>query len=227
MGKIKHEYWHLSKTNKKEYNKMASRTYRAKHKKSDELAQHLLKERLNKLPDGVLPIPEWPSYYASEDGKIYRDTTKTGKNGHCKIIELKARWNPKIMYYQVQPYTPEGKRKLMYVHRLVLAAYSGEMRHDMQVNHKNLNRADNNASNLEWVTYDQNMQHFFDSGKVKKDYVKFGDGRNLSNTKYAHLKPRMKELLETGFHYGDIAKMLDLHPNVVYQFKISKGYNFY
>jgi hypothetical protein len=37
----------------------------------------------------------------------------------------------------------------------------------------------------------------------------------------------MKELLETGFHYGDIAKMLDLHPNVVYQFKISRGYKFY
>jgi hypothetical protein len=227
MGKIKHDFWHLSKTNPKEYNRLYARYYREKTTPRQDLAQHLLLERLNELPAGVKPIPDWPTYYASEDGCIFRDSRATAKRGHGKIIQLKANWNRKVNYYQVQPYNKEGKRKLMYVHRLVLAAYSGEMRDDMQVNHKNLDRADNNANNLEWVTFNENIQHFMDSGFVKKDYVKFEGGRKKSNTKYAHLKPRMKELLEAGFHHSDIAKMLDVTPNAVYQFKISRGYDFY
>lgn len=227
MGKIKHEYWHLSKTNKKEYNKMASRTYRAKTRKPEELTQHLLLERLDKLPDGVLPVPNWPSYYASADGKIYRDTTKIGKSGHCKIIQLKARWNPKVNYYQVQPYTPEGKRKLMYVHRMVLAAFTGEMRDDMYVNHKNLDRSDNNASNLEWVTFDENIQHFVNSGFVKKKHAMLGQGRNLSQSKHADIKPKIKNFLEMGMKPKDISKIMDIKVSIIYQFKQSRGYKFY
>ena len=217
----------MHKTNLKEYNKLVQKVFRKKYRNLDDLTPHLVLTHLEKLPDGVKPIPEWPTYYASEDGRIFRDNRSTAKRGHGKIIELKPRWNTKVNYYQVQPYQPDGKRKLMYVHRMVLAAFTGEMKDDMQANHKNLNRADNRAINLEWVTFDQNMQHYLDSGHVKKDYVELGTGRKASKTKYSHLKPKMKDYLEMGMDIPSIAKLLDVDPTVIHNFKISKGYNFY
>jgi hypothetical protein len=45
------------------------------------------------------------------------------------------------------------------VHRLVVESFIGPIPKGMQVNHKNLNRADNRLSNLEIVTPLENVQH--------------------------------------------------------------------
>lgn len=50
------------------------------------------------------------------------------------------------------------KKKAM-VHRLVAAAFIGPCQESHQVNHKNGNKTDNRASNLEYVTPSQNALH--------------------------------------------------------------------
>jgi hypothetical protein len=57
-----------------------------------------------------------------------------------------------------------SKNKHMLVHRLVAEAFLPSPHEKMEVNHKNLIKTDNRATNLEWVTKHENMQHAHDSG---------------------------------------------------------------
>lgn len=52
-----------------------------------------------------------------------------------------------------------GNRKNKYVHRLVAAAFCVKSGEDNVVNHKDHNRKNNRAENLEWVTQMDNVRH--------------------------------------------------------------------
>lgn len=53
----------------------------------------------------------------------------------------------------------EGKNKLIRVHRLVAIAFIPNPNNLPEVNHKNGDKYDNRAVNLEWVTKSQNKRH--------------------------------------------------------------------
>lgn len=53
----------------------------------------------------------------------------------------------------------EGKRKDVYVHRLVATAFCPRDTEDTEVNHLNEIKTDNRADNLEWCTRLENIQH--------------------------------------------------------------------
>lgn len=67
-------------------------------------------------------------------------------------------------YYMV---TLDGKN--VYVHRLVAKAFVPNPNCKLCVNHKDGNKLNNNVSNLEWVTYSENLQHAYDVTKVRKN----------------------------------------------------------
>jgi hypothetical protein len=56
-----------------------------------------------------------------------------------------------------------GKTKLVNTHILVAEAFLGERLTNLFVNHKDGNKANNNLSNLEWVTTSQNHKHAVDT----------------------------------------------------------------
>lgn len=57
----------------------------------------------------------------------------------------------------------DNKPKSMLVHRLVAKAFCEGYQENYDVNHKDGNKQNNLATNLEWVTRQQNIQHSFDN----------------------------------------------------------------
>lgn len=56
-----------------------------------------------------------------------------------------------------------GGQETVFVHRLVARAFCNGYEDSLQVNHKDGDKLNNNADNLEWVTHSQNIKHSFDA----------------------------------------------------------------
>lgn len=57
-----------------------------------------------------------------------------------------------------------GGQETVFVHRLVARAFCEGYKDSLQVNHKDGDKLNNNADNLEWVTVSENVKHAFDTG---------------------------------------------------------------
>lgn len=106
-----------------------------------------------KAPAGVT-LPDLPNYIVCRNGKIF------GKR-HARYV---SQTESKYGYMRVNLRRRDGTEKNYAVHRLVCQAYHGPPPDaKSQVNHKDLNKLNNSASNLEWTSPADNMAHFFDS----------------------------------------------------------------
>lgn len=54
-----------------------------------------------------------------------------------------------------------GKKKNKYIHQIVARAFIPNPDNKKFVNHKNLQKDDNDVSNLEWVTHSENIIHYY------------------------------------------------------------------
>lgn len=93
-------------------------------------------------------IKNFPNYYISEDGHVYR------KRDMHEITYQKS----KVGYISVYLWN-NGYHKRKYVHRLVAEAYLNNSDNRPCVNHKDENKSNNNVSNLEWCTYQYNNSY--------------------------------------------------------------------
>lgn len=63
----------------------------------------------------------------------------------------------------------KGIKKNYYIHRLVAKAFLQNENNLKEVNHKNGNKQDNNVTNLEWVSRQDNITHYFCDAIYKLD----------------------------------------------------------
>lgn len=102
---------------------------------------------MNQLPNNAKTTHISSEYHVTPDGIVWSKTNKP----------LKQTKNPKG-YLLVNLMTPQ-RRISIGVHTLIARAFVSGYKPGLQVNHIDGDKTNNNASNLEWVTPKQNMQH--------------------------------------------------------------------
>lgn len=104
------------------------------------------------------PIKDFEAYEISNKGRI-RKGDKILKpfdnNGYERILLSNGK----------------EKRKFL-IHRLVAIHFIPTEDYSMEVNHKDTNKKNNNADNLEWVTTQQNIKHYISSKEGRMEYLK-------------------------------------------------------
>ena len=104
-----------------------------------------------------------PRYMVSNTGRVCRTDP-------FRIL------NPSINkrgYKSINLYN-NGSRTTKRVHRLVAEAFIPNKIESLQVNHKDGNKLNNNANNLEWTTAKDNCKHAWNSGLVSPSYGMLG-----------------------------------------------------
>lgn len=108
-------------------------------------------------------------YQVSDRGRI-RSQIRL-KDGTTKETILKAHKDKKG--YDRIKITAHRESRTVKVHREVAIAFVDNPTKLPQVNHKNGNKSDNNAGNLEWCTNAENAQHAIDNGLWSVQIEKF------------------------------------------------------
>lgn len=103
-------------------------------------------------------VEGYEGYQVSNKGRVKSlNFRHTGKE---RILKS----NPDGGYCLVSLYR-NGKRTSKKIHRLVATAFIPNPENKPEVNHINHNKRDNRASNLEWVTSEENLTALFHSEK--------------------------------------------------------------
>lgn len=83
---------------------------------------------------------------------------------------MKANTNKKG-YKRIGLRVPGAKPVKVYLHQIVAEAFHGPCPQNMQINHKDLDKGNNRASNLEYLTYRQNIDHAMAAGRFRGPYA--------------------------------------------------------
>ena len=81
----------------------------------------------------------------------------------------------------------EGQYKRIAIHRAVWEAFNGPIPGRLEVNHKNLDRADNRLENLELLTHQENVQHAHALYNAQRTHLSPGNRRG-PYSKYVRIK---------------------------------------
>lgn len=107
-------------------------------------------------------IKDFENYQVNENGNVYNvNTNKTlqgsiGENGY--------------KYYRL---SKNGKKKMVYAHRLVAEAFIENPNNLPVVNHIDGDKLNNNINNLEWVSYSENVTHWHKNTNVQRRSLEY------------------------------------------------------
>lgn len=151
------------------------------------------------------------NYYALEDGNIYSECThknlswQKDKNGYAKV----------------QMISTDGKRHRYSVHRLVLENFMPiENMENLQVNHIDDNKWNNNLANLEWVTASENSKHAYSIGLKNQT----GEHNNASKLTEENVKEIIEMLLSKKYTQAEIGKKFNVKADTIGAIKQKKNW---
>ena len=198
----------------REWRKLNPERYQAKH-----IWRKLDKNLFKELPTDVIPVDNFPTYYARPNGEVWRDTrgkesaVKTGKE---RVLRLTSTYNPHNGYWLVQPYK-NGKKKAIHLHRFILEAFKGPSpAPKMECHHIDHDTSNNSADNLMWVTRQENCD-FVPRHHRTVPKKTLATGRAFSNSKGSSIYPKIMALLNLGLRPVDVASKLDIPAGSIYQ----------
>lgn len=113
------------------------------------------------------------------------------------------------MYHEVHLYK-NGNKKQYSIHRLVAIYFIKNKNGKPQVNHKNADKLDNRAENLEWVTNQENRDHMVRLGLQSK-----GEGVCFSKLTECEVI-YIRALHENGLKYDKLSEIYNVTSHTIY-----------
>lgn len=128
------------------------------------------KENKIKENNKFVKISGFDGYYISNDGKVYSDLGKGNRNRNRRVplYEIRGR-KTKSGYLRVYLRDKNWKRVDKYIHRLVAEHFMENPLNKKEVNHLDLDRSNNDISNLEWATRAENIHYAMTYGMLSRD----------------------------------------------------------
>ena len=99
-------------------------------------------------------IPNFSSYMVCSDGYVINTVTGDVIRGSVK----------RTGYVEVCLTDNDGDRRSLLLHRLVAKAFCNREGEGLEVNHKDGDKTNNSAENLEWVEHGENLRHAYETG---------------------------------------------------------------
>lgn len=157
-------------------------------------------------------IPNFPDYYVHSDGYVV--SRKNGKA--CRMIG-----GSNGCGYPTVTLRHNGVQVQRLVHRLVAESFCCRPEGANQVNHKDGDKKNNQASNLEWVSAKQNMRHSVESGlwtaptqdHYRRMRAATGQKRALFTAEEASDLIEMKTALRLSSY--DLAELVGCNPTTI------------
>ncbi len=120
------------------------------------------------------PIPDWPDYFASDDGEIYsmKTSIETGNKPPLVPYKLKKALRPK--YFSVILFK-NGRIKNFKVAHLVLATFVSQRPIGLEIRHGTNGRFDDSLKNICWGTKAQN-----ETDKIRDGMIMSGERNGFS-----------------------------------------------
>lgn len=91
-----------------------------------------------------------PKYEVNEHGQVR----------HIKNKRILKGYITHDGYQRFCMYDENMQRRDRYCHVLVATEFLDNPNHLLEINHKNFNKLDNRVENLEWVSHEENMEHW-------------------------------------------------------------------
>lgn len=134
-----------------------------------------------------MPICGFPGYHVTPSGQVWSTKGKDGSVGKRPARVLKGSL---LDGYPRVTLCTDGKRKRLFVHRLVAETFLGPCPDELEVAHLNGDRRESRLANLRYVTRSENHRHKIDHGTML-----MGDShpnRSISEKTARHIGERLR-----------------------------------
>lgn len=174
-------------------------------------------DKVIKLRDSGMKLREIKSETGiseSHISKIYLDhKLNRSERSHTTLRKGKIMSGGTANGYRLVLLWRGGVRKAFKVHRLVAQVFISNTDNKPEVNHKDGNKFNNLADNLEWCTTSENVKHAFDTGLKRSLLGEDNPGSRFSNDEIIE----MRKLRRNGISLGKIGKLYKTSSSVVYR----------
>ena len=154
-----------------------------------------------------------PGYYLNIDGTVYNSVVNRFR---YPTLDSDGR------YFNTELRRTDGSRVSIKTHKLIMRVFNyTEGCENLEVNHKNGVKTNNDLCNLEWTTHSENVQHAYDTGLMQSG----------ENNKFAVLTEKQVREICTILkneeryvgQYDDIASKYNVSKSTI--LNIANGYN--
>ena len=153
-------------------------------------------------------------YLIDEQGNVYSEF----KKGY-----LKPSLNHKgYLRYAIK--LKNGKERQLFIHRLLMICYNYIENHEeMQVNHIDGNKLNNNLNNLEWITNEDNMKHAVKNNLIAHQIGESNPCNKLSEQTVLEI---IDHLLNKDMSVSDMAEIYNCSKSTIYAIKGKRNWRY-